>query len=139
MLKAIFITVLALVLLGSECRFTQRLRHNSPVPPADLNKLTNDIIRNKMYLCSYPSVQNRQMFTNQSFANALINDLYQVDDSKRVLKSIDRQSGYDLLALFGIRGTAICGLNTKPALTGADLACLNQIFSTVKANPSKIA
>lgn len=140
MLRPIFFTLSILLLLGTcESRYLHKVHHNSPLPPSELNKLTNNIIKNKMYFPMWLSAQNRQLFSNQTFATSLINDLYQTDDSKRTLTSIDRNSAYELLALFGIKGSTVCGLDKLQALSGPNLSCLNKIFETVKANPSQLA
>jgi hypothetical protein len=73
------------------------------------------------------NVCNKALFSNQTFANALVNDLNQAKDANRTLKEIDNNSAAELFALFGMRDYH-CDTNRDGVINGEELKCLNNIW-----------
>lgn len=63
------------------------------------------------------SVQNISMISNQTFAKQLLDDLFQEDDSKRVLTAIPVASSLEIFRIFNLKPPP-CDLNNDGIVTG---------------------
>lgn len=67
------------------------------------------------------------MISNQTFAKQLLDDLFQDDDSKRVLTSIPVPASREIFAIFNLH-PPLCDKDNDGVLSGPELKCFNKIW-----------
>ena len=72
-------------------------------------------------------VQQIEKISNQTLSKALLADLFQENDGKRNLKSIDTTSAQQIFAIFNLKAPQ-CDKDRNGAIEGRELKCFNKIW-----------
>ena len=71
--------------------------------------------------------------TNPTMKKALVDDLNQPDDTKRVLTSIDNDTAATIFDIFELKNPN-CDKNGDGAVSGGELKCLGKIWKSFVPN-----